>query len=97
LANADNNYFRTQALYAKGPAFPQSRDKTVEELDRELKELQEFRAPGDDQLRAAVHAAGTRDWCRAHLSHIALQVVVISVATMAFFLWNYLSGLFGPS
>jgi hypothetical protein len=31
------------------------------------------------------------------LGHIGLQVIVISVATMAFFLWNYLSGLYGPT
>jgi hypothetical protein len=30
------------------------------------------------------------------LGHIGLQIVVISLATTMFFLWNYLSGLFGP-
>src|SRR5215831_18196274 len=31
------------------------------------------------------------------LRHIGLQVLVISIATMAFFLWNYLSGVYGPT
>jgi hypothetical protein len=31
------------------------------------------------------------------LGQIALQVAVIAIATMAFFLWNYLSGLYGPN
>lgn len=31
------------------------------------------------------------------LGHIGLQLVLMSVATMAFFLWNYLSGVFGPT
>jgi hypothetical protein len=41
------------------------------------------------------------DWTVAeaidHLRHIGLQLAAISVATTAFFLWNYLSGVFGPA
>jgi hypothetical protein len=92
-AKADNEYFRMQSLYAKGPDFSSSRNTTLQELQA----LQEFRSPGDDQLRGAVQAAGTMDWCRAQLCYIGLQVVIISLATIAFFLWNHLSGVFGPA
>jgi hypothetical protein len=37
------------------------------------------------------------DQAAARLSHIGLQLVLISLATMAFFAWNYLLGLYGPT
>jgi hypothetical protein len=50
-----------------------------------------------DRLRPLMNADSDFMDANWQLRHIGLQVVLISVATMAFFFWNYLSGLYGPT
>jgi hypothetical protein len=56
------------------------------------------RASGERRLWLEVFEA-ERDLADAshHLGQIGLQLVLISIATMAFFAWNYLTGLYGPT
>lgn len=83
LANAENKYFRMRAENTRELNFSRPSVATEKQIE-------------DDLWRTAIQARGTMEWCSSQLRHIAMQLLIISAATTAFFVWNYLSGLYGP-
>jgi hypothetical protein len=55
------------------------------------------RQGADPYWHDVMGVVGTASDAASELRRIGFEVVIVSVATTAFFFWNYLSGLYGPA